>query len=104
MASGVASENSRFSSLFAAEDVSLYPAARRNGCFRRLLAEAPEFVWMKRWHWVLSPKTEYVFSQRRHFKAIKGRQNRMWYFFIAIITVFPEENEANLLVRLVFKT
>ena len=48
---------------------------------------------MKRWYWVVSPKTEYVFSQRRHYEAIKARQNRILYFY-RDSTVFPKENEA----------
>ena len=95
-ASGVASANSRFPfdlrrwGRFARRNVkrTQQRGARRNGCFRRVLAEAPEFVWMKRWYWVLSPKTEYVFSQRRHFKAIKARLNRIWFFFFIAINCF----------------
>ena len=32
---------------------------------------------------------EYVFSQRRHYEAIKARQNRILYFY-RDLTVFPE--------------
>ena len=67
--------------------------ARRNGYFRRLVKEAPEFVWMKRWYWVLLPKTEYVFSQRRHFKAILRRFKVEFSIFYRDLTVFSEENE-----------